>query len=170
MAQGRRDARRIHVGKAKGAHAVSQDEINRLLVREARGGNRVVRLKSGDPLIFGRAGEEMAALRAANISFDIVPGVTAAFAAAAEAEIPLTLRETSSSLVFATGHDADGETLPDWAGLALNGATDRGLHGPHRRRQGRGAADRSGAERLDAGGCHRERLPRRQPCLCRTAG
>ncbi len=123
VAQGRRDARRIHVGKAKGAHAVSQDEINRLLVREARGGNRVVRLKSGDPLIFGRAGEEMAALRAANISFDIVPGVTAAFAAAAEAEIPLTLRETSSSLVFATGHDADGETLPDWAGLALNGAT-----------------------------------------------
>ncbi len=123
VAQGRRDARRIHVGKAKGAHAVSQDEINRLLVSEAKAGRRVVRLKSGDPLIFGRAGEEMAALRAANVSFDIVPGITAAFAAAAEAEIPLTLRETSSSLVFATGHDADGETLPDWAGLALRGAT-----------------------------------------------
>ncbi len=123
VAQGRRDARRISVGKAKGAHSVSQDEINRLIVGEALAGHRVVRLKSGDPLIFGRAGEEIAALRAAGVSFDIVPGITAALAAAAEAEIPLTLRETSSSLVFATGHSADGETLPDWAGLALRGAT-----------------------------------------------
>ncbi len=82
-----------------------------------------MRLKSGDPLIYGRAGEEMAALRAAGISFDIVPGITAAFAAAAEAEIPLTLRDSSHSLVFATGHDADGQTLPGWAGLALSGAT-----------------------------------------------
>jgi uroporphyrin-III C-methyltransferase/precorrin-2 dehydrogenase/sirohydrochlorin ferrochelatase len=65
----------------------------------------------------------MAALRAAGISFDVVPGVTAAFAAAAEAEIPLTLRDTASSLVFATGQEADGETLPNWAGLALSGAT-----------------------------------------------
>ena len=123
VAQGRRDARRIYVGKAKGDHAVSQEEINALLVREAQKGNRVVRLKSGDPLIFGRAGEEMAALRAAGISFDVVPGITAAFAAAAENEIPLTLRDTASALVFATGHDADGDTLPGWAGLALSGAT-----------------------------------------------
>jgi uroporphyrin-III C-methyltransferase/precorrin-2 dehydrogenase/sirohydrochlorin ferrochelatase len=65
----------------------------------------------------------MAALRAAGISFDVVPGITAAFAAAAETEIPLTLRDSASALVFATGHDADGETLPGWAGLALNGAT-----------------------------------------------
>ena len=128
VAQGRRDARRIYVGKAKGAHAVTQDEINALIVREALKGNNVVRLKSGDPLIFGRAGEEMAALRKAGISFDIVPGITAAFAAAAETEIPLTMRaqeagKGSSSLVFASGHDADGETLPGWAGLALSGAT-----------------------------------------------
>ncbi len=123
VAQGRREARRVYVGKAKGAHAASQDEINALIVREARAGNRVVRLKSGDPLIYGRAGEEMAALRAAGVSFDVVPGITAAFAAAAEAEIPLTLREQSSALVFATGHDVDGETLPDWAGVALSGAT-----------------------------------------------
>jgi uroporphyrin-III C-methyltransferase / precorrin-2 dehydrogenase / sirohydrochlorin ferrochelatase len=123
VAQGRRDARRVYVGKAKGAHAVTQEEINTLIVNEARAGHRVVRLKSGDPLVYGRAGEEMAVLRAAGISFDIVPGITAAFAAAAEAEIPLTLRDSSSSLVFATGHDADGETLPDWAGLALGGAT-----------------------------------------------
>jgi uroporphyrin-III C-methyltransferase/precorrin-2 dehydrogenase/sirohydrochlorin ferrochelatase len=123
VAQGRRDARRVYVGKAKGDHSLSQNEINALLVHEAKGGHRVVRLKSGDPLIFGRAGEEMAALRAADVSFDVVPGITAAFAAAAEAEIPLTLRGASSSLVFATGHDADGETLPDWAGLALKGTT-----------------------------------------------
>ena len=137
VAQGRRDAERVYVGKAKGAHAVTQEEINALLVREAKRGRRVVRLKSGDPLIFGRAGEEMAALRAAGISFDVVPGITAAFAAAAENEIPLTLRDQeagsaegatgkikgSSALVFATGHDADGETLPGWAGLAISGAT-----------------------------------------------
>lgn len=123
VAQGRRDASRIYVGKAKGAHTVSQSEINALMVHEARKGQRVVRLKSGDPLIFGRAGEEIRALREAGISFDIVPGITAAFAAAAETEIPLTLRDASSSLVFATGQDADGETLPDWAGLALSGTT-----------------------------------------------
>ena len=123
VAQGRRDARRVYVGKAKGAHAVTQAEINALIVREALAGHRVVRLKSGDPLIYGRAGEEIAALRAAAIPFDIVPGITAAFAAAAETEIPLTLRDSSSALVFVTGHDADGETLPDWASVALAGAT-----------------------------------------------
>lgn len=123
VAMGRRDALRIYVGKAKGAHAASQDEINAILVREAQDGRRVVRLKSGDPLIFGRAGEEMAALRAAGIPFDIVPGITAAVAAAAENEIPLTLRDVASTLVVATGHDMRGDTLPDWAGLALSGAT-----------------------------------------------
>lgn len=123
VAQGRRDARRINVGKAPGNHAISQEAINEILVAEARKGNRVVRLKSGDPLVFGRAGEEMAALRAAGVSFDVVPGITAAFAAAAESEIPLTLRDASSALVFATGHDVDGDTLPGWAGLALAGTT-----------------------------------------------
>jgi uroporphyrin-III C-methyltransferase/precorrin-2 dehydrogenase/sirohydrochlorin ferrochelatase len=123
VAMGRRDARRINVGKRAGRHSASQDEINAILVREASAGCRVVRLKAGDPLVFGRAGEEMAALRARGIPFEVVPGVTAAFAAAAEAEIPLTLRGTASSLVFATGQDAGGDVLPDWAGLALSGAT-----------------------------------------------
>lgn len=123
VSQGRRDAERIYVGKAKGAHSASQAEINEILVREAKSGRRIVRLKSGDPLVFGRAGEEIDALRAEGISFDIVPGITAAFAAAAEAEIPLTLRGVASSLVFVTGHDADGATLPEWAGLALAGTT-----------------------------------------------
>ncbi|RXF68476.1 siroheme synthase CysG [Hansschlegelia zhihuaiae] len=123
IAMGRRDAERISVGKRKGRHEATQAEICDILVREARAGRRIVRLKSGDPMVFGRAGEEMAALAAAGIPHEIVPGVTAAFAAAASAKAPLTLRGVSSSLVFATGHDLDGRTLPDWAGLALGGAT-----------------------------------------------
>lgn len=123
VAMGRRDAQRIAVGKRKGAHSVPQPEINAILLREARAGRRVVRLKSGDPMIFGRAGEEIAALRAAGIAHDVVPGVTAAFAAAASAKIPLTLRGVASQLVFATGHDQSGATLPAWGQMALEGAT-----------------------------------------------
>jgi uroporphyrin-III C-methyltransferase/precorrin-2 dehydrogenase/sirohydrochlorin ferrochelatase len=123
VAMGRRDAERISVGKRKGAHSVAQDEINAILVREASAGRRVVRLKAGDPMVFGRAGEELAALRAAGISHDVVPGVTAALAAAASIRLPLTLRGVASSLVFATGHDRDGDTLPAWGELALTGAT-----------------------------------------------
>jgi uroporphyrin-III C-methyltransferase/precorrin-2 dehydrogenase/sirohydrochlorin ferrochelatase len=102
---------------------MTQDEINHLLVELGREGKRGVRLKSGDPLVFGRAGEEMAALREAGISYEVVPGVTAAFAAAADLELPLTLRGVASSLVFTTGHDLRVETLPDWARLAVSGAT-----------------------------------------------
>lgn len=120
---GRRDAERIAVGKRKGCHSKRQDEINTLLVSLARVGKRVVRLKSGDPMIFGRAAEELDALRANGISHEIVPGITSAFAAAADLSLPLTLRGVASSLVFATGHDLTGETLPHWAGLALSGAT-----------------------------------------------
>ena len=123
VALGRRDAERIAVGKRKGCHSKTQSEINDLLVSLARDGRQVVRLKSGDPLVFGRAGEEMQALRDAGISYEIVPGVTAALAAAADFELPLTLRGVSSSLVFTTGHDLKGEALPDWARLAISGAT-----------------------------------------------
>ncbi len=123
VAMGRRDAERLPVGKRKGCHSKSQDEINRLLVKLAREGRRVVRLKAGDPLVFGRAGEEMAALRAADIGFEVVPGVTSAFAAAADMELPLTLRGVASSLVFTTGHDMTGDVLPGWAKLAVSGAT-----------------------------------------------
>jgi len=123
VAMGRRDAERISVGKRKGAHSVPQSEICDLLVELGEKGLKVVRLKAGDPMIFGRAAEEMEALRAGGIGFEIVPGVTAAFAAAASAQIPLTLRGVASNLVFATGHNAKSETLPDWAGLALKGAT-----------------------------------------------
>ncbi|BCH20817.1 siroheme synthase [Mesorhizobium sp. L-8-3] len=123
VAMGRRDAERLPVGKRKGCHSKSQQEINALLVELGRQGRQVVRLKSGDPLIFGRAGEEMQALRDAGISYEVVPGVTAAFAAAADFELPLTLRGVTSSMVFTTGHDLKGGTLPDWAKLAISGAT-----------------------------------------------
>ena len=123
VAMGRRDAERISVGKRKGAHSVAQKDIDALLVKLGSEGRKVVRLKAGDPMIFGRAAEEMAALREAGIGFEVVPGVTAAFAAAATAQLPLTLRGVASTLVFATGHNARSETLPDWAGLALKGAT-----------------------------------------------
>jgi uroporphyrin-III C-methyltransferase/precorrin-2 dehydrogenase/sirohydrochlorin ferrochelatase len=120
---GRRDAERLSVGKRKGCHSKSQEEINDLLVHLGRQGKRVVRLKSGDPLVYGRAGEEMAALRVAGISYEVVPGITSAFAAAADFELPLTLRGVASSLVFTTGHDLTGDVLPDWASLAVSGAT-----------------------------------------------
>ncbi|WP_187969721.1 siroheme synthase CysG [Aquibium microcysteis] len=123
VAMGRRDAERISVGKRKGCHSKKQEEINGLIVELAREGKRVVRLKSGDPLVYGRAGEEIAALREAGISYEIVPGVTAAFAAAADFELPLTLRGVASSMVFTTGHDLKGGALPDWARLAVSGAT-----------------------------------------------
>ncbi len=119
----RRDARRIAVGKRKGRHPVSQAEINSLLVALGRDGRRVVRLKAGDPLVFGRAGEEMAALRAAGVAYEIVPGVTAALAAAADARMSLTLRGNASQLVFATGHGADGSDAAGWEALAVQGAT-----------------------------------------------
>jgi uroporphyrin-III C-methyltransferase/precorrin-2 dehydrogenase/sirohydrochlorin ferrochelatase len=123
VSMGRRDAERIPVGKRKGCHSKSQAEINDLLIELGRNGKQVVRLKSGDPLVFGRAGEEMAALREAGISYEVVPGVTAAFAAAADFELPLTLRGVTSSMVFTTGHDLKGGVLPDWAKLAISGAT-----------------------------------------------
>ena len=123
VAMGRRDAERLAVGKRKGCHSKSQAEINELLVELGRRGKKVVRLKSGDPLVFGRAGEEMQALRDAGISYEVVPGVTAAFAAAADFELPLTLRGVASSMVFTTGHDLKGGTLPDWGKLAISGAT-----------------------------------------------
>ncbi|MCY6379222.1 siroheme synthase CysG [Hoeflea prorocentri] len=120
---GRRDAERISVGKRKGCHSKSQAEISALIVELAEKGKRVVRLKSGDPLVYGRAAEEMSALRDAGIAYEIVPGITSAFAAAADFELPLTLRGVASSMVFTTGHDLKGKVLPDWARLAVSGAT-----------------------------------------------
>jgi len=105
----RREAEMIPVGKAKGTHSVPQEEINALLVERARAGQTVVRLKGGDPFIFGRGGEELDALRAAGIAIEIVPGVTAGIAAAASLQIPLTHRDVSHTVTFLSGHEAGGE-------------------------------------------------------------
>lgn len=120
---GRRDADRISVGKAKGHHSFSQAQINTLIVRLAREGKKVARLKSGDPMVFGRAGEEIAALRKAGLDYAIVPGVTSALAAAADTATPVTLRKVSSGFVFATAHGADDIELSHWASLAGSGLT-----------------------------------------------
>jgi uroporphyrin-III C-methyltransferase len=112
-----------NVGKRCGAKAIRQEEINFLMVALATSGSQVVRLKSGDPLIFGRAGEEIEALRASNIEYEIVPGVTSALGAAAAAGIPLTHRRMSSAVVFTTGHRAGGNDDADWARTAAAGST-----------------------------------------------
>jgi uroporphyrin-III C-methyltransferase len=112
-----------NVGKRCGKKKILQGEINFLMVALAESGVNVVRLKSGDPLIFGRAGEEIDTLRRANLLYEIVPGVTSALAAAAVAQIPLTHRRTSSSVVFITAHQAAGSSEANWNKLAGSGAT-----------------------------------------------
>ncbi|GBD43273.1 Siroheme synthase [bacterium HR40] len=107
-------AQRIFVGKRRNQHALRQEEIGRLMIEHARQGRIVVRLKGGDPLVFGRGGEEIEALRRAGIPFEIVPGITAATGCAAAAAIPLTHRDLSRTLVLVTGHSRDGEPDLDW--------------------------------------------------------
>ncbi|MDR3740963.1 MAG: siroheme synthase CysG [Terracidiphilus sp.] len=103
----------VNVGKRCGHKSITQDEINALMIEHARAGRAVVRLKSGDPLLFGRAAEEMAALAAADIGYEVVPGVSAAFAAAAAAGVSLTSRDTASSVLFSTGHHAQSHDHAD---------------------------------------------------------
>ena len=117
------NARLYGVGKRCGRKSARQEAIHFLMIELARQGLQVVRLKGGDPLVFGRAGEEMQALRKAGIEFEIVPGVTAVLAAAAAAEIPLTLRQTASSLLIMTGHLASDRPLPDLRSLVDSGTT-----------------------------------------------
>ena len=103
-------ARSIFVGKSSGQHSIPQEEINALLVKEVQNDVSIVRLKGGDPLIFGRAGEEVNALDSAGIHYEIVPGITAAIACAAYAGIPISLRNISSSIIFLTGHENPEKT------------------------------------------------------------
>ena len=112
-------ARRLYVGKRKSAHSVPQDQVNRLLVALALDGLEVVRLKGGDPFLFGRGGEEMLAAREAGLECHVVPGVSAALAASAAIGAPLTHRGIAQGVTFVTGHAAsDGEPDLDWAALA----------------------------------------------------
>ncbi|MCW5760029.1 MAG: uroporphyrinogen-III C-methyltransferase, partial [Phenylobacterium sp.] len=111
-------ARRISVAKRKSRHSYSQDEINRMLVAFALEGLNVVRLKGGDPFIFGRGGEELEACREAGVECVVIPGVTAALAAAADAGAPLTHRGSAQAVTFVTGHAQNGEPDLDWESLA----------------------------------------------------
>jgi len=112
-----------NVGKRCGSKTIRQEEINFLMVARAASGLQVVRLKSGDPLIFGRAGEEMEALRRANIEYEIVPGVTSALGAAAAAGIPLTHRRASSTIVLTAGHRASANDDAEWSQFAATEST-----------------------------------------------
>ena len=112
-----------NVGKLCGTKKITQAEINFLMVGLAAAGRQVVRLKSGDPLIFGRLGEEITALRNAEVDYEIVPGVTAAFGAAASAKIPLTHRSASPAVILLTGHRAAGSEDADWCKFVAGGAT-----------------------------------------------
>jgi uroporphyrin-III C-methyltransferase len=140
---------RIFVGKSSGSHTLPQEEINDLLIAYARCGRQVVRLKGGDPFIFGRGGEEVEALGNAGVPYEVVPGVSSAIAAPAYAGIPLTHREYSSSVAIVTGHKACGGSAVKWEQLAAAVDTLVILMGLGNLKEN--------MSRLMAGGCEAER-------------
>ena len=113
----RRDAARVSVGRRIGKPGIGQDAINNLLIEAARNGKRAVRLKGGDPFVFGRGGEEVAALREAGVAYSIVPGITAGIGAAAEFEVPLTFRKQALRITFLTAHKTEDAGQVDWSTL-----------------------------------------------------
>ncbi len=113
----RRDAARIPVGRRVGKPGIGQDAINDLLIEAARAGRRAVRLKGGDPFIFGRGGEEIEALRQAGVAYSVIPGITAGLGAAAQFEVPLTFRHEALRITFLTAHKARDADAVDWSTL-----------------------------------------------------
>jgi uroporphyrin-III C-methyltransferase len=118
LREARAEAELIFVGKGPGHHAANQDQINQLLVAHTRAGRQVVRLKGGDPFVFGRGGEEALALKAAGLPFEIVPGISAAIAVPAYAGIPVTHRGIATSFAVVTGHECTASSQTDWHALA----------------------------------------------------
>ena len=161
LTHARQEVRVIGVGKRGGCRSTSQTFINHLLLREARSGNVVVRLKGGDPFVFGRGGEEAAALRAAGIEVETVNGITAGLAAPAAAGIAVTQRGVAQGVALITGHAAaDGDKKgeePNWAALARSGLDARDLYGPGACSRHPGQIAGSGDARIDAGGRHWQR-------------
>jgi uroporphyrin-III C-methyltransferase/precorrin-2 dehydrogenase/sirohydrochlorin ferrochelatase len=113
----RRDASRVPVGRRAGKPGIGQDAVNKLLIEAARSGQRAVRLKGGDPFVFGRGGEEVEALRQAGVAYSVVPGITAALGAAAQFEVPLTFRHEATRITFLTAHKAEDADTVDWSAL-----------------------------------------------------
>jgi uroporphyrin-III C-methyltransferase/precorrin-2 dehydrogenase/sirohydrochlorin ferrochelatase len=113
----RRDASRVPVGRRVGKPGIGQDAINKLLIDAAKSGQRAVRLKGGDPFVFGRGGEEVEALREAGVAYSVVPGITAGLGAAAQFEVPLTLRHEALRITFLTAHKARDAEAVDWSTL-----------------------------------------------------
>ena len=121
LALARPEAELVFVGKRGGRPSIRQNEITARLIAEARAGRRVVRLKGGDPFVFGRGGEEAVALAAAGVAYRVLPGITSGLAALTAAHIPATMRETNQAVILATGHAADTLDSPDWAAMARTG-------------------------------------------------
>ena len=134
----RRDASRVPVGRRVGKPGIGQDAINRLLIEAARSGQRAVRLKGGDPFIFGRGGEEIEALRQAGVAYSVIPGITAGLGAAAQFEVPLTFRHEALRITFLTAHKARDAEAVDWSTLTDVEDDDRGLYGNDRGAVGAG--------------------------------